>query len=177
MVDLHPEFRALVDEVLSTGFLAEAEAAYQHGEIPDYFLFPAGKLKRGCVPVSRATAGYLSDWTLRGMFKDLEAIAGVPHRKGRALYGLRRQATDLAPEFADDARVLNSISGHADSATRERIYQQRENERVRAKAAKARRSMRAFLAEGDTEQRNARMNLSHIYPIRSWCRILPLRVS
>jgi integrase len=155
IVDLHPELRALVDGVLSTGFLAEAEAAYQRGEIPDYFLFPAGKLKRRCVPVSRATAGYLSDWTLRGMFKDLEAIAGVPHRKGRALYGLRRQATDLAPEFADDARVLNSISGHADSATRERIYQERENERVRAKAAKARRSMRAFLAEGETDQKKA----------------------
>jgi integrase len=155
IVDLHPELRALVDEVLSTGYLAEAEAAYQRGEIPDYFLFPAGKLKRGCVPVSRATASYLSDWTLRGMFKDLEAIAGVPHRKGRALYGLRRQATDLAPEFADDARVLNSISGHADSATRERIYQERENERVRAKAAKARRSMRAFLVEGDADQREA----------------------
>jgi hypothetical protein len=80
---------------------------------------------------------------------DLEAIAGVEHKTGRAFYGLRRQATDLAPEFAADARVLNSISGHADSATRERIYQEKENERVRAKAAKARRSMRAFLAEGD----------------------------
>jgi hypothetical protein len=34
-----------------------------------------------------------------------------------------RQATDLAPEFAQDARVLNRISGHTDSATRERIYQ------------------------------------------------------
>ena len=61
------------------------------------------------MPVSRATAGYLSDRTLRGLFKDLEAIAGVPHLQGRALYGLRRQATDLALEFADDARVLDSI--------------------------------------------------------------------
>ena len=155
IVDLHPELRTLVDAVLSTGYLAEAEAAYQRGEIADYFLFPAGKLKGGSVPVSRATAGYLSDCTLRGLFKDLEALAGVPHLQGRALYGLRRQATDLAPEFADDARVLNSISGHADSATRERIYQERENERVRAKAAKARRSMRAFLAEGDGHRKKA----------------------
>jgi hypothetical protein len=111
------------------------------------------------------------------MFKDLEAIAGVPHRKGRALYGLRRQATDLAPEFADDARVLNSISGHADSAPRERIYQERGNERVRAKAAKARRSMRAFLAEGRDRPKESRMNLSHIYPTRSRCQILTGGVS
>jgi hypothetical protein len=50
IVDLHPELRALVDEVLSTGYLSEAEAAYQRGEIPDYYLFPGGKLKRGSVP-------------------------------------------------------------------------------------------------------------------------------
>jgi hypothetical protein len=53
-----------------------------------------------------------------------------------------------APEFAQDARVLNSISGHADSATREQVYQDRENERVRAHAATARRSMRRYLLEG-----------------------------
>ena len=155
IVDLHPELRTLVDEVLSTGYLAEAEAAYQRGEVPDYYLFPGGKLKRGSVPLSRATDGYLSDWTLRGLFKDLEAIAEIPHKPGRSLYGLRRQATDLAPEFAQDAQVLNRISGHADSATRERIYQDPNNERVRAKAAEARRSMRAFLAEGDRHQKKA----------------------
>jgi len=155
IVDLHPELRALVDEVLSTGYLAGAEAAFQRGEIPDYYLFPGGKMKSGSVPLSRATAGCLSDWTLRGLFKALEAIAGIPHKQGRALYGLRRQATDLAPEFANDARVLNRISGHTDSATRERIYQDPNNERVRAKAAEARRSMRAFLAEGDRPQKKA----------------------
>ncbi|HEX6745907.1 MAG TPA: hypothetical protein VF092_01230 [Longimicrobium sp.] len=155
IVDLHPELRALVDEVLSTGYLSEAEAAYQCGEIPDYYLFPGGKLRRGSVPPSRATEGCLSDWTLRGLFKALEAIAGIPHKPGRALYGLRRQATDLAPEFAQDAQVLNRISGHTDSATRERIYQDPNNERVRAKAAEARRSMRAFLADGDRRQKKA----------------------
>jgi hypothetical protein len=59
----------------------------------------------------------------------------VEHKKGRAFYGLRRQATDLAPEFA---QVLNRISGHSDSATRERIHQDPQNERVRARAAEAR---------------------------------------
>ena len=56
--------------------------------------------------------------------------------------------TDLVPEFAQDTRVLNSISGHADSATRKQVYQDRENERVRAHAATARHSMRRYLLEG-----------------------------
>jgi integrase len=152
-VDLHPELRALVDEVLSTGYLSEAEAAYQSGEISDYFLFPTGKLQGGAyVPLYRATDKPLSDHTLREKFGELEAIAGVEHRRGRAFYGLRRQATDLAPEFAQDAQVLNRISGHSDSATRERIYQDPQNERVRARAAEARRNMRAFLTEADQKK-------------------------
>jgi integrase len=156
VVDLHPELRALVDEVLSIGYLAEAEAAFQNGEIPDYFLFPTGKLKAGaCVPLCRATQKPVSDHSLRAMFRDLEAIARVEHQEGRAFYGLRRQATDLAPDFASDARVLNRLSGHTHSATREQIYQDKGNERVRARAAEARRSMRAFLAETERDQPKA----------------------
>ena len=95
------------------------------------------------------------DHSLRVMFRDLEAIAGVEHKEGRAFYGLRRQATDLAPDFAQDARVLNRISGHTHSATREQIYQDKQNERVRARAAEARRRMRAFLAEEQNQQKAA----------------------
>jgi hypothetical protein len=51
------------------------------------------------------------------------------------------------PDFSQDARVLNSISGHADSATREQVYQDKENERVRARAAETRRSMRQYLMD------------------------------
>lgn len=53
----------------------------------------------------------------------------------------------MAPEFAQDARVLNRLTGHTDSTTRERVYQDPQNERVRARAAEARRSMRLFLQE------------------------------
>jgi integrase len=155
VVDLHPELRALVDEVLSTGYLAEAEAAYQRGEIPDYYLFPTGKLSQGVVPLSRATKAPLAVCTLRDLFANLEAIAGVEHQPGRAFYGLRRQATDLAPEFEQDARVLNRLTGHADSATRERVYQDPQNERVRARAAEARRRMRTFLSERNPDEKNA----------------------
>jgi hypothetical protein len=115
-----------VDEVLFTDYLSEAEAAYQRGEIGDYFLFPTGKPKEGAdVPLCRATDKPLSDHALREKFGELEAIAGVEHRKGRAFYGLRRQATDLAPEFAQDAQVLNRISGHSNSATCGRLLLRR----------------------------------------------------
>jgi len=63
-----------VDEVLSTGYLAEAEAAFQRGEVEDYFLFPAGKLKGGSVPLGRATA-HASYQAMRDLFEDLEGIA------------------------------------------------------------------------------------------------------
>jgi len=149
VVDLHPELRELVDEVLSTGYLADAEAAYRRGEIEDYFLFPAGRLHRGMARVERATVQPLGPTAIRKMFVAVERIAGVEHVEGRAFYGLRRQATDLAPEFASDARVLNKLSGHLDSATRERIYQEKENQKVRARAAETRRSMRNFLREPD----------------------------
>jgi len=79
----------------------------------------------------------------------------VEHQEGRAFYGLRRQATDLAPEFEADARVLNTLPGHTDSATRERIYQEKQNERVRARAAATRRKMRQFLREPDAPDREA----------------------
>lgn len=35
------------------------------------------------------------------------------------------------PELASDARVLDKLSGHLDGATRERVYREKENQKVR----------------------------------------------
>lgn len=168
VVDLHPELRALVDEMLATGYLSDAEIAYRWEEIPDYYLFPAGRLRRGKVRVDLAKAGYLGPTAIRDMFRALEKLAGVEHQPGRSLYGLRRQATDLAPEFAQDARVLNRLSGHLDSATRERVYQDPMNEVVLARAAKARREMRQYVRGGSGSGNEANQppeaDLSQTYP-------------
>ncbi|HEX8696513.1 MAG TPA: hypothetical protein VF746_29105 [Longimicrobium sp.] len=51
--------------------------------------------------------------------------------------------------------MLNSISGHAYSATREQVYQDKENERVRARAAKTRRSMRQYLMDPNAAELDA----------------------
>lgn len=149
-VDLHPELRALVDEELSTGYLEEAEAAYQRGEISDYFLFPTGKLQRGAyVPLCRATDKPLSGSkpSARSLANWRQLRAWSTGRGGRSTASAGRPRT--LREFAQDAQVLNRISGHSDSATRERIYQDPQNERVRARTAEARHNMRAFLTEAD----------------------------
>lgn len=155
IVDLHPELRALVDAVLSTGYLSAVEAAYQRGEIPDYLLFPAGRLTKGKAPLSRCQGQPLGSTAIRKIFRKVEKAAGVEHEEGRSFYGLRRQATDVAPEFAQDARVLNRLTGHLSSSTRERVYQDPQNELVRARAARARRDMRQHLSGGTTPAEDA----------------------
>ena len=102
-------------------------------------------MKGGRVLVERSTKQPLGSTAIRDMFRALEKAAGVGHQPGRSFYGLRRQATDLAPEFEQDARVLNRLTGHLESAMRERVYQDPQNEVVRARAAKARRQMRSYL--------------------------------
>jgi hypothetical protein len=54
------------------------------GEVEDYFLFPAGKLKGGSVPLERATASHMSYQAMRDLFEDLEPIAVVEHQRVRA---------------------------------------------------------------------------------------------
>jgi hypothetical protein len=105
-------------------------------------------MKEGRALVERCASQPLGPTAIRDMFRVLEVEAGVEHQQGRSFYGLRRQATDLAPEFEQDARVLNRLTGHLDSATRERVYQDPQNERVRARAGETRRRMRQHLGEG-----------------------------
>jgi hypothetical protein len=100
------------------------------------------------VPPGRATAAHASYQVMRELFVDLERIAGVEHRRGRSFYGLRRRATDLAPEVAQDARVSTASPATPTAPPASRVFQDRENERVRAHAATARRSKRRYLPEG-----------------------------
>jgi hypothetical protein len=146
VVDLHPELRVQVDEALSSGYLSAAEDAYRNRLISNYYLFPSGRLLDGRAPVECCTGNPIGSTAIHDMFRDLESRAGIKHQPGRAHYGLRRTASDLAPEFASDPRVLNRLTGHLNTATRERIYQDREHELVGARAACARREMRRYLS-------------------------------
>lgn len=134
-----------MDAALTSGYLAAAEAAYRAHLISNYYLFPSGRLKNGRATVEQCTDRQLGLTAIRKMFRALEARAGVEHRPGRGFYGIRRMATDLAPEFTSDSRVLNRLTGHLNSETRERVYQDRAHELVRARAATVRRDMRRYL--------------------------------
>jgi hypothetical protein len=140
------------------GCLANYEAAYQAGEIADYYQFPGSRMRMldeagrrwarrlgdGVKPLSRDGA--------RIAFQELERIAGVPHVRGRGWYGLRRVATDIAEIATTDDRVKDRLGGWHDSETRKQIYQDREAAELRIKAADVRRQIRLgsllILADG-----------------------------
>ena len=142
-VALSPTQRDRVDVALTSGYLRELEGAYKRGELADYALFPGGRLKKGIVPLDASGARPpMRPERARYLFRKLEKIAGVPSRPGRGWYGVRRAATDLAQDVSTDDRVLNAISGHSDSRTREQIYQERHREADLIKAATVRETLR-----------------------------------
>ncbi len=123
------------------GYLARYEVEYQNGRIRDYPLFPSGRFKRGFAKLTDSPSP-LTRTAALGMFCELEKVAGVPHVAGRGWYGVRRTATDLAEDIEKDERILNSISGHSDSATRRGIYQEAERPDVLRRAAHIREAAR-----------------------------------
>src|SRR5258707_12700415 len=67
------------------------------------------RVRAGVKPMSRDGA--------RVAFKQLEAIAKIDHFPGRAWYGLRRQAADMAETATNDDRVKDRLGGWQDSET------------------------------------------------------------
>ncbi len=141
---LTPEERVAVDRALET-VLVDAEREYVAGnKRTDYHLLPSGKLVRGAASVERARQSPLTRDALRKAFHALEVAAGVTPVKGRAWYGLRRVATDAAPNYTSDRRVLDKLGGWtAGSTTREDTYQDREDELLMEATAAVRRAWRA----------------------------------
>ena len=157
IVHLHPELRAYIDECLSErGHLWELEQAYQAGRIDDYYLWQKGKLRRDRrtgalrIPLTRhlGNPGPMDPGSLIDLFRQFESSCGVEHVAGRSFYGLRRVLTDIAPDYTNDPRALDRLTGHDDPATRERRYQDRMRDEDREAAAVARREMRADLVAG-----------------------------
>lgn len=138
------EQRVAVDHSLET-LLAKAEDAYDPANArTNYFLFPSGKLVQGAADVERARKAPVTRDALRKAFHALEVAAGVTPGEGRGWYGLRRVATDAAPNYTSDRRVLDKLGGWtAGSTTREDTYQDREDELLVAETAAVRRAWRA----------------------------------
>jgi hypothetical protein len=156
-----PEQRRAADRALA-GYLSKYEAAYEAGVIKDYPLFPGARMRRTKNDVGprrpcrlRTNVKPMNRTGARVAFHELERIAGVNVIHGRAWYGLRRVATDMAETLTQDERVKNAIGGWRDSETRRRIYMDRESEEVRARAADVRRRMRTGegMVQSTPEQR------------------------
>jgi hypothetical protein len=150
---LTDDMRGAVVKALS-GYLSDLEVAFQAGGT-DYPLFTAGRLVAG--KAKAGTTKCLGDGAANDLFHDLERLAGVTVVPGRAWYGLRRIASDLAQDVTSDGRALRAITGHNSDKTRD-LYQQKERPEVLRKAAETRDALRQiaisharaeqFLAEG-----------------------------
>ena len=144
--------RQRLDAAMREGYLHEVEDAFRRGVIRDYALFPGLRLKKGVVPAKDAESRMpMRPERLRYLFRQLERVAGVAHRPGRGWYGVRRSATDLAQDVSTDDRVLNAITGHADSRTRAAIYQERHRRVDLEKAAVVREQLRGRQVKADKE--------------------------
>jgi hypothetical protein len=73
--------------------------------------------------------------------------ARVPHVERRSLYGLRRLAADLAQDHCSDGRLLNRLTGHVDSSTRDRKFQLRATSETLARAAEVLRTVLGRLTD------------------------------
>lgn len=159
--------RAAVDRAVApeTGYLRELEAAYQRGQLPDYFLFPSGQMagtrllrkgkaatessrKTGRVPahpvatIERHTANHVDDTAVRGWVRAAEVIAEVPLVRGRAWYGGRRRAVDMAKGEKISREGLQEHGGWSDSQVPDGIYADQERDYARKEARDVRARIR-----------------------------------
>lgn len=143
--DLHPEERAVLDALLA-GPLQDLEAAYTNGELRDYPLMPAGRMRKGVVPVAAGRQPKaVSSRRLLEWYDQAEQWVGIRHVPGRSWYGLRRTCTDAGSVVTKDADVRDMMAGWALQGTRGRIYRDPRDPRLLADVAQARAALRTLL--------------------------------
>lgn len=134
-----PQHMAVL-HALTDGYLATLEAG--QGDFP---LFPQGKLAGRSKGAPRAserqrTAAPLLETTLGEWFRVAEKLAGVPHVRGRGLYGFRRLAVDQSDGL--DALALQEMGGWTDEQTPNRIYRDKIRKGARGRAREHRAGFR-----------------------------------
>ncbi len=150
-------------EDLQDGYLRRLERLYSAGDIDDYHLFPAGRLVRfeagrlirfegAGGPVAglwNNDLGHVSRSTMQWWFRFAERLAGVPHRRGRGAYGLRRGSVDGAKDRSIDRDALKEFGGWTDTQMPDMVYASQEQ----AEAGKRARDIRSKIrGEADEPQ-------------------------
>lgn len=137
-IDLPPVAQRELRHAMEDGHLRKLEAAYQAGDIDDYFIVPGGSMKDGACQV-RYCHEPLSRESVLKYFHKLEAAAGVEHIKGRSWHGLRRAFEALVARHTQDPNVKDRAGGwKIGGGTRLRIYMNKEGEELTEAAAHAR---------------------------------------
>lgn len=138
VIDLTSRQQRFLDAAMASGYLSLLEAAYQGGEITDYYLVPGGRLKDGKSPVAAGPAP-LGRRRLSALMTKHEAACGVRHVRGRLFHGLRRSMEKLVALETTDEAVRDLAGGWVvGGGTRPAIYTDAQDEDRRAMAATAR---------------------------------------
>jgi integrase len=125
------------------GYLRQLERAYVNGEIDDYPLFPAGRLRKGEAYVLRhASAPPIHKRSMNERFHAVERAAKVEPLPGRAFYGVRRALLDAAAEAGISDEAMQEHGGWSNSRTPRDIYRDRERKGAQRDAAKTRAEIR-----------------------------------
>lgn len=134
--------RLALEHALRHGYLSDLEAAYQAGEIDDYALFPAGRLRQDKAVVERCCKPALGE-SLIEWLHELERVVGVKNVKGRGWHGLRREGSERYEPATADERVKDQLGGwKKGSKMRRSTYQEDENPEVMEEASRLRAKFR-----------------------------------
>jgi len=151
---------------IETGYLADLEAAYRKGDVADYHLWPAHRLRAGRSQVRHAdtsVGGRFLRKQLRALedaiyaeapelelWTDIQHEARSMHIAGRGWHGLRRALTVAMKEAGVSPDAINAAMGWAPgSRMQDVIYDQREeDERIAMGSAGRATALRAILGQG-----------------------------
>ena len=143
VIELTNGQRAVITHALTAGYLRHLERLQL-----DYPLFPGTQLAQSRtagdpLAVNRhLTAPTVTRMQLRRWFLDAEALARVPHLRGRGAYGLRRVAVDAAVAEKISPDGLQAHGGWTNSKTPNEIYRETERMEARTEAKDVRAKIR-----------------------------------
>ncbi len=152
LVVLLPEDLEVINLAREWGYLHPLEARYLLGEVPNYPLFPSGKMlgwfTDPATAVARwdqATAAPISMKQVDAWFRKAENLAGITHQKGRGTYGIKRQAVDAGKALRLSRDGLTKLGGWSDPQMADRIYADQDAIAAATEAAHARLAIRGLV--------------------------------
>jgi hypothetical protein len=155
VIDFTPQQLTHLSAVMTSGYLAGLEAAFQAGHISDYPLFPGGNLPRTPAGDLLTTAAHvdrepIDKATYNAWHRQTEAAADVPHIRGRGPYGARRTSVDGAKAEKISREGMTEGGAWSTPAMADSIYADQEKDYARAEAAAVRAKVRGEPLADDT---------------------------